>query len=126
MDYEIEFGSDGVVRIRTSGVADLDGFRRYLAELIEDPRWRPGTPTLVDHRELALEALSSHEVATLSRAIGSLADRLGGGRNATVVSGTLDFGLARMWEIQTDDQVASSLRVFLDPDEALAWVLDGD
>ncbi|NNL65325.1 MAG: hypothetical protein HKP30_03685 [Myxococcales bacterium] len=125
MKHEIQFG-DGLVRIRTSGRADVDGFRRYLKEMVDDPRWRPGTPTLVDHRELALGVLSSGEVLAIAREVASLADRLGNGRNATVVAGTLDFGLARMWELQTDDHVGSPLRIFQDPDEALRWALESD
>jgi hypothetical protein len=46
----------------------------------------------------------------------------GGGKVALVVSGDLEYGLARMYDLLSEYQIDRELMVFKDYDEALRWI----
>jgi hypothetical protein len=123
VQYQIHFDADGIVTVRTSGSLSVEGVRAYLDELVSHPRWRPGTPVLVDHRALDVREISAEEIRTIADDVARMAARIAGSRNATLVSGPLAYGLARMWETLTQHRVDSTLRVFDDPVAARAWLL---
>lgn len=69
--------------------------------------------------DMAVTAAGQHELADLSRL---WLDRLRGGRIAMVAKAPAVYGAFRMWEIMRED-LDYEVRVFLDLEDARAWVL---
>ena len=122
MEWTVEDRSDHVV-VTTRGVFTVAEHRRMVEDIVSRDFWRPGTAVLFDHRELSfgdsgyaqmLEARENHlENDT----------RIGGGKAAIVMGTRADFGRGRQFELLAAGRVEAQLHVFLDPDEALAWLL---
>ena len=92
-----------------------------------DPRWVPGMSTLVDHRRLNLTVCTAKDLKRFERHTVELVqrvgpDKIGKTRDATVVSRVVDYGIVRQWETPLDDSLPFQHRVFMDFDEALAWL----
>jgi len=123
MLHEIEFDREGAtVTIRASGRASTEGFEAYLRELLGHPEWLPGKGILVDFRALDGSHLTKEDVRRISDLHVPIGDRLGISPCAIVVSDSLHFGLARMWEAYSDRRVPLRVRVFDSMDEARGWL----
>ncbi len=124
MEYELSCDGD-VLRVRTSGRASVSGLGSLLKDSIGHPEWRSDMDVLVDHRQSQFGDLSSEDIRGMSRRARSLGAALGTGRMALVFSEALGFGLARMWEILTQDHVSLRIRVFASMDQAEQWIAEG-
>jgi hypothetical protein len=123
VEYAIEFGGEGPqdVTITTSGPATVEGLTRYVKDLVEDARFRPGMFILADHRELEASTVSASEVKRQAEMMKLLDDRFGNSKVAIVVASTLSFGYARMYELHAAETQLHS-RVFYSRGDGLAWL----
>lgn len=121
MEHRFDFDEPGRVIITVWGEATLAGFRGYMAEFLDDPRWRPGMDSLVDLRALEIGEITSAQIRGLVEAQTRNREKRGGGRTAAVVSQEVTFGLVRMYEAYADQQ-SSPHRVFRSYDEARTWL----
>jgi hypothetical protein len=104
------------------GPTTYEDVKRYLDALTSDPRFREGMPGLIDCRRVK----SLFSVADLRRTAADLRARPEiRGRAAVLASSNLVYGLLRMYEVFSDGDPVE-LRVFRQPDEALAWLRGGD
>ncbi len=123
MTFEINFEkSPEYVYIQTHGEASLNGFNRLLKSIVESPKWITGTNQLVDHRKLNLDKLTSEDMVKIKDIVQKHAEKLGNGRCAFVVSGSLGFGLARMYELLGGEDTHQAVAVFYTIDEAVQWL----
>ncbi|HEX6372851.1 MAG TPA: hypothetical protein VF006_28270 [Longimicrobium sp.] len=122
MDWTVEDCTDHVV-VTTRGAFDAAEHRRMVEDIVTRDFWRPGTAVLFDHRELSfggsgyqqmLEARENHLAHNTD---------IGDGKAAVVMGSRADFGLGRQFELLTEGQVDARMHIFLDPVEALAWLL---
>lgn len=51
MDYNVQY-HHGLFEIKTSGDANLEGFKGFWGKLINHEKWTPGSRILADHTEL--------------------------------------------------------------------------
>jgi hypothetical protein len=94
--------------------------KAYLDALLEDPRFRPGMPGLIDCR--AVKSLFS--IMDLRRTAADARRRPElqvPGRAAVLASSNLVYGLLRMYEVFNEGNPAE-IRVFRKPEEAMAWL----
>ena len=91
-------------------------------DLYRHPQWSPGTSILFDHRNLDTAGLIADDIHAISDIVKNAADQLGNGRCAVVVGRTVDYGLARMWEIMTQNGVSLKIGIFYSMDEARQWI----
>lgn len=125
MEWEIRLAEDGSrLTIRAWGQAELQGFLDYIRQALEHPGWKPGTPVLIDLSALDLASFPADHLRTLATSEGVNKDRIGPSRIALLVARPVEFGMARMWELLTQDR-GMTRRVFYALDEAEAWLGGG-
>lgn len=114
----------GYLYIEFIGAATLSMLKTMPEFIIQHPEWYPEVPSLVDFRGCSTAGLSSDDIFELSEMIKAMDATLGGGNCAIVTSRELDYGLARMWQMMTEEHVQMDIDVFKDIDEARAWMLN--
>lgn len=112
------------VLLETSGEVSVDGVERMLKQLVESPRWTPGTDQLIDHRKLDVKKLSADDMRKIRDILNRHSLELGRGRCAFVVKDTLGFGLGRMYEMLGGDRIHGDFGVFYSLDDARRWLKD--
>ncbi len=123
MDYAIEFDPLAPeASVTTSGQATSQGFEAYLNELVDDPRWEPGMRVLVDHRALDPRHITADDLRACADLHVRLDDRVGPGDWAIVAGSSATYGLARMWPAFIDERLSLRTKVFIDLDDARAWL----
>jgi hypothetical protein len=106
-----------------AGETGYEDVKTYLDELMEDPRFRPGMPGLIDCRGVK----SLFSIMDLRRTAADARRRPElqvPGRAAVLASSNLVYGLLRMYEVFNEGNPAE-IRVFRKPEEAMAWLKGG-
>jgi len=116
-----------IVEAVTHGLADLTGLRQMLEEIVALCARERTANILVDHSGLNPMPLSMDDIKTLSGLCIAMANTLRGRKCAHVVSGDLQYGLVRAWEIMNDCNGFDDFetRLFLNRNDAVAWLQDG-
>ena len=116
MNHSIRFAHPEDVVITTSGTASLAGLDTVVAELLDDPRYRPGLVLLFDHSRLDWSALLPEDLVRRLHIALKVADLIGPSRIA-VVSADERMREARM--LRTDEP---SWQSFSDLRAARNWL----
>jgi hypothetical protein len=122
MEFVITFqvGPEAAV-VTTFGVARVDDFRRMSQALIDDPRFRPGMPILVDHSSLDASVVTPTDVRAIGDFVATIGDRIGASSIAVVVPDKLTFGFVRMGELRAN-QPQLNVQIFYSLPEAVQWL----
>jgi hypothetical protein len=110
------------VRIITRGQFSVADHLAMIEHILTRPYWVPGTATLFDHRQLDMAGATYTVMAAASQNHLRHDNRIGAGKAAVIMGSAADFGSARQFEMLVEGQAAATLRVFLDPVAALAWL----
>ena len=122
MDFAITFQvSPEAAVVTTFGVARVDDFRRMSQALIDDPRFRPGMPILVDHSSLDASVLTPTDIRAIGDFVATIGDKIGASSIAVVVPDTLTFGFVRMGELRAN-QPQLNVQIFYSLPEAVQWL----
>ena len=105
----------------TSGAANVEGFRRGIEALVDDPRFEAGMAILVDHTSLDVTPLNPSDVRAIGEHTASLGERIGPSSIAIVVPDQVTFGFVRMGESYAN-QPQLSIKVFYSRPEAVEWL----
>jgi hypothetical protein len=123
VEWEIVFdGGPQDLTVTTSGAASVEGFERFLEEVLADPRYRPGSSSLIDHRELDASALTPASVRAIADIFVRRDSQIGPGYCALVMGEPYKYGLARMWQAYCDDHLGLHTRVFYSLEDARDWL----
>lgn len=125
MIHTLEVDKNGCFFIQTEGDGDVEGIIAFLKDIISHPQWKPGNNILLDHRALSINAISVSGINEVSAYFKSIADKLGNGKIALVMSREVDFGIARAWENITTDDVDIKIYVFRELEKAISWLSEG-
>jgi hypothetical protein len=102
------------------GPTSYEDVKTYLDGLMEDPRFRPGMPGLIDCRKV--KSLFSISDLRKTAADAKLRPQMQvPGRAAVLASSNLIYGLLRMYEVFNEGNPAE-IRVFRAPEEAVRWL----
>ena len=124
MQYEIKIHSNPEhFEIKTKGRAEVSGFNSFLNEIFTHPEWTPGSSVLLDHSDLILTFFKTDEVRNVSRIVTQNKERIGEGKWAFVISGTFAYGMARMWQIITEDKTPMEINIFKNREKAKEWLI---
>jgi hypothetical protein len=107
--------------ITTFGVARVDDFRQMSQALIDDPRYRPGMPLLVDHSSLDASVLTPTDIRAIGDFVATIGDKIGASSIAVVVPDKLTFGFVRMGELRAN-QPQLNVQIFYSLPEAVQWL----
>lgn len=126
MKYNITIQEDsGHFEVKTEGKAEVSGFQSFLNEIFTHPQWTPGTSLLLDHSDLVLRFFNTDEVRSVSNIVVNNSDRIGKGKWAFVISGNFAYGMARMWQIITEEKAPMEINIFKDREQAVRWLSNG-
>ena len=124
MEYMITSNSNLVhFEVKTKGEANVSGFNSFLTELFSHPRWIPGSSVLLDHSELILSSFRTDEVRSVSSFVLQQTEKIGQGKWAFVIAGNFAYGMARMWQIITEEKAPMEINIFKNREKALEWLL---
>ena len=123
MHHEIVFveGQIPDALVTVSGQMTVEGSEKWLAELVGDPRWRPGMKTLVDMTDLLPINFDGSGVRAVADTTVNQSESWGAGCSAVIVSNEVLYGLLRVWQAVTVDMEWKT-DIFYTREEALAWL----
>ena len=125
MEFELNFEKlPDYIFVQTQGEASVSGFDELLTAIVSSPKWVRGLKQLVDHRKLESENLTAEDIQAIKCIVEKHAQNLGNGCCAFVVSGPLEFGLVRMYDILGGENIHKNVAVFYKIDEAVEWLMD--
>jgi hypothetical protein len=113
---------NGILYTTIEGETRFEDVKGYLDTLLSDPGFTPGMPGLIDCRKVR----SLFSIKDLRRTAADTSERPQmrvPGRAAVLASSNLIYGLLRMYEVFSEGQ-ATKIRVFRQPEEALAWLAE--
>lgn len=126
MTYKITIHDHtGHFEVKTEGNAEVSGFQAFLNEIFNHPKWKPGISVLLDHRDLVLRFFNTDEVRSVSNFVVNNSDKIGKGKWAFVISGNFAYGMARMWQIITEEKAPMEINIFKDREKAISWLSNG-
>ena len=115
-------GERNVMVFTVSGALGLEELRATLESVYAQPEY--ATRSLFDMRDAAPGGLSAPEMESLVGLIRSLRSDRAPSRWAILAARDVHFGLARMFEAYASN-LPVEIRVFRDPEEAVAWLEPG-
>lgn len=121
MPYQFLFEPQrNLIRESFHGVVTADELMRLSAEEWASAEYRKGLHVISDFRDARVN-ISFEQMVQYAAFV---EQGQGIGRQAIVVGGNLEYGLARMFELLTDGRgpIWTSLKIFYDYAEAEAWV----
>lgn len=123
MQPEIHFHPEyHSIIIRRRGIATFQRIVLYLKSLLAHPQWSPGHNVLVDCRELSVRHFPTRAIYDISDLFKLKGSQLGSGRWAFIMKSRIEYGLARMWQLLTEDEVSFTSRICMTMQEALEWL----
>jgi hypothetical protein len=127
MRIKTEINQKKNVRVHiVSGQFDVESLFKSLTEMYSDLPIHADMNVLWDLR--AAEGIASLETGQLNKVVGLVSKKWGTSgktKAALVVSRQVDFGLARIYEQQLENQTPSKVRVFKDIKKAVQWIDQG-
>ena len=121
MEHEVRF-ERGIVIVRVWGKADPDGYAETTASIVSLLDWKTGTPILVDYEDLDLTVATIADVRAFAGASARFRKELGHCLCAVVNSKSLDFGMARMWQVFMNIASDVEVAVFYRVEDAMSWL----
>jgi hypothetical protein len=111
-----------LVRLEISGIMDAAEILAFYDAIAKDPAHRPGTPMLVDARNVT-DAAPFRALEGTAREAARTAVFSTPTKSAAVVSSSWMFGIVRQWAaISSDSHLVT--RPFYEEAEALAWLAE--
>ena len=102
-------------------LSDADVLAAY-ERLYGDERWQPGFDEIVDLRHAELSRITAEGLRALDTLVrDKTGDYCESFKTAVVAPDDLEFGLARMYELLSEES-PESVMVFRELDQALAWI----
>lgn len=124
MTYDFDFSCmPDYAIIQTRGRASADEFSNLLNDLTQSTQWITGSKQLVDHRSLDLSQFQAEDIRRIRNIVRLYGDRLGIGRCAFVVQGSMGLLAAESYCLIAEDAHAQS-RVFTSRQAAQNWLID--
>ena len=120
MDYTVEI-EPGRVVVTTGGVADREGFTRFIDEIVDAPGFVPGMPVLVDHSNLDMHRLKTADMQAVADAVIYRNARIGRSVVAIVTPASVGYGLTRQFTAFAD-LADIQVRIFGSRREAEDWL----
>jgi hypothetical protein len=110
-----------ILTIEASGVADVASVKSTVKEIAGDPSLNSSKYALCDFRKLDLSRLTGSDIQKIYDFHAPLSRKNGNTPIAVVVSRSIDFGMARMWEAFAGE-IYTTHKVFYSIEEAMNWL----
>jgi hypothetical protein len=107
---------------KVNGSISVDEIKKMLATFYQSSEYDPDMDVLWDLRDADFSSVRSEDVASLTGMVEKFWGQGGKAKAALIVSGDLDFGLSRMYEMLLTGSSPEKVMVFRDYDEAKNWL----
>lgn len=123
MQYSIEIHQKhNFAHVVAKGIAFREDFINVTKDLIFHPNFDTGIKCYFDFTEINSEKISSYDLRIISRFVSGIKNQFGNGKWALVFYDNLGFGLARMWQAFTENNVYFKIHIFKDKEDASKWL----
>ena len=104
------------------GLINVPELIDYLKQLHNAPDFDSGMKVLWDLRKADLSLVSTPDVRSIMESVVKPWRKIERNKAALVVSGALDYGLSRMFQIMMGGETTSTITVFKDLGKAKEWL----
>ena len=123
MDYTIRYDEAmNVVVVRTSGKMEMRDFPNLVDDIVVELQSRKSACLLADHSDSSATELETQDIKRMSGLAQRLSEVLRDRQFAVVLKEDVDYGLGRMWQTLTDEDVPFEISVFRTVDKAQEWL----
>lgn len=112
----------GFITACLKGPQTRETFQAAFDALARHPSFDFSLNRLWDVREAGLQELSAEDMLTIQRFMQRRLQDTDTVRAAVLVAKDIDYGIGNMFRLMTDGQVPVNVRIFREPEEAVAWV----
>jgi len=124
MKYDFDFSQmPDYVLIKTGGFDVVEDLYKLLKDLFASPKWRRGTPLVIDHQYLDLKKMTFEQVRMIQEIVEFHAQKLAGAKCAFVICSNSKT-LAAELSSQSDQKAISQIKFFADLNTAIKWALN--
>ena len=126
MDWIAEYKKDKpFATVVTAGEFTLEDHARMIEDIVSRDFWKPGLDVLFDHRKLHFGFTTVEIMKRASANHERNDERIGDGKAAILMKSLVDFGRGRQFEMVASDKVSARLKIFMDEESAVNWLLEG-
>jgi hypothetical protein len=123
MEITTTYDHQANLRIHTvKGDVNLEEFLAELKKIGREPKEIADMNSLWDLREADLAVFKQQHVEKIKNTVVHFWESSSSMKSALVVSRDVEFGLSRMYELKTSDEVPTDIITFRDYDKALEWL----
>ena len=123
MDYTIRYDEPtNVVVVRSSGKMEMRDFPNLVDDIVVELQSRKSACLLADHSDSSAAELETQDIKRMSGLAQRLSEVLRDRQFAVVLKEDVDYGLGRMWQTLTDEDVPFEISVFRTVDKAREWL----
>ena len=123
MKYSINVNKKrGQVVVQVQGDLDAEMEKCMFNDIITHPMWSAHYNLLFDHSDCHWGHLSNNEIRNRAQLISKLSQHFDESKMAIVLSSDLDFGLGRMLEAYTFEELSGKIHIFHNLNEADSWL----
>jgi hypothetical protein len=113
---------DGPVLLIASGEITGKEIIQALQNLLNDPDFKPNIDSIWDFRSVTTRLIDAQEITDLINFVRTIQEKRGRDyRVAIIVTRDMDYGLARMFEVHSQD-LPFQVRIFEDLEQAKSWL----
>lgn len=125
MNWTVEkLETEPFVRVRVVGAFDPDEHSKMLDDLLSSALWQLGRCVLFDFRATDFVGTNLEIVRRASINRQREDARFGCGKSAFLMKSLTDFARGRQFQMLTEDKVCATLRIFIEEDQALDWLVN--
>lgn len=114
--------SGSFTRVTAEGLLSREALEETISALMGNGRAAPHVDLLWDLRAARLNEINGTDVRRLAALVSAKGRHCRGCKAAILVADDVGFGIGRMWELLTEDDLPIHSRVFRSAAEAEAWL----
>ncbi len=114
------------MQIHLEGTLSTQDILDTFDEMVKHPDFVEGSDALWDLCDASHPDLTVTDLYNIGSHVQKHAEKRGAGKTAWIVLNQVDFGIARMFEMLTDQDISIKFRVFDSVEEAKDWIKTGE
>lgn len=124
MKWTIEYVEEhNYVNVIGEGVFSIKEHPQMFEDIVSREYWQPGMALFFDNRNVDFGATDFSLMRQASQNYERFGYRIGNGKAAMLMKSVADFGRGRQFENLSDEKGPVDMRVFLDKEEAVKWLI---
>lgn len=123
MEHAIQIDSQNrCLNIRITGRANLEQAYTLVFDCLKQSEKTSIKHMLFDCRQLLIQHLTANDIHEVASLVKSKTGAMENGKWAIIMRNKADFGLARMWQLLTENHVKFKSKIFQSYEQAVEWL----